>query len=177
MYATTHVIIPLIIIDLIRDYVFKHKHRRIIPRKYIFFVGIGGILPDIDIAIGYLLKLLSVDIPTWLHHGRITHSIIWPILLLIIAGFLWEGTKFSKGASKKEHHHWFLILTLVAVGILSHIFLDGLAGNTTPYYPLSQAVAFGAQRVHQLGMVSLDAIILLVWLFHEEWRHNIKKFF
>jgi membrane-bound metal-dependent hydrolase YbcI (DUF457 family) len=177
MLATTHVIIPLVIVDFLRDYFLKHKHRRLIPRKYIFFVGIGGILPDVDIFLGYILKFLSMDIPAWLQHGRITHSFLWPILLFIIAGFLWRGTKFSKGESKKEWHSAFLIVTLVAIGLLSHVLLDGFAGSTTPYYPFSTAVAFGAQRINHYTMVSIDAMILLIWLFHEEWRHNIRKFF
>jgi hypothetical protein len=177
MLATTHVILPLVIADLIRDYFLKHKHRRLIPRKYIFFVGVGGILPDIDIALGYLLRLFSVEVPQWLHHGRITHSIFIPIILFAISAFLWKDSKFSKGKYKKQIHHWFLITTLVTIGIVSHLLLDGLAGDTTPYYPISQAAAFGAQRFTHYMMVELDAVILLAWLFHEEWRHNIKKFF
>ncbi|MBT3583171.1 metal-dependent hydrolase [Candidatus Woesearchaeota archaeon] len=177
MLATTHVIIPLVIADLIRDYFLKHKHRRLIPRRYIFFVGVGGILPDIDIALAYLFNFLSIELPRLLRHGRITHSIFLVLALLIASAFLWSGTKFSKGPSKKEHHSWFLISILVAIGVLAHILLDGFAGDTTPYYPLSQAVAFGAQRINQQLMISIDAVILLAWLFHEEWHHNIKKFF
>lgn len=176
MLATTHVIIPLVIVDFIRDYFLKHKHRRLIPRAYVLFVGLGGILPDIDIALAHLLSFLSIELPRILRHGRVTHSIFIPAILLLIAASLWKWTKFSKGSSKKKHHHWFLIVTLIAIGMLSHILLDGFAGATTPYYPLSQAVAFGVQRINLQLMISIDAMILLLWLFHEEWRHNIKKF-
>jgi membrane-bound metal-dependent hydrolase YbcI (DUF457 family) len=176
MLATTHVIIPLVIVDLIRDYFLKHKHRRLIPRKYVFFIGVGGILPDIDIAIAYLFNFLNLELPRILRHGRITHSIFLAIFLFVVSALLWRGTKFSKGPSKKKHHHWFLVSTLIAIGILSHILLDGFAGDTTPYYPLSKMAAFGAQRIYQDAMISIDAVILILWLFHEEWRHNIKRF-
>jgi hypothetical protein len=176
MLATTHVIIPLVIVDFIRDYFLKHKHRRLIPRRYVLFVGLGGILPDIDIALAYLLNFLAIEVPRMLRHGRITHSMFIPLLLFVVAGFLWSGTQFSKGPAKKKHHSWFLVTTLIAIGILSHILLDGFAGDTTPYYPLSQAAAFGVQRINTQLMISIDAMILLVWLFHEEWRHNIRKF-
>ena len=176
MLATTHVIIPLVIVDFIRDYFLKHKHRRLIPRRYVLFVGLGGILPDIDIALAYLLNFLAIEVPRMLRHGRITHSMFIPLLLFVVAGFLWSGTQFSKCPAKKKHHSWFLVTTLIAIGILSHILLDGFAGDTTPYYPLSQAAAFGVQRINTQLMISIDAMILLVWLFHEEWRHNIRKF-
>ncbi|MBT3940446.1 metal-dependent hydrolase [Candidatus Woesearchaeota archaeon] len=176
MLATTHVILPIVVVDLIRDYFLRHKHRRLIPRKYVFFVGVGGILPDLDVALAYIFNFLSINLPDMLRHGRITHSILLPILFFTLAAGLWGGTKFSKGKSKKQHHQWFLILTLVGIGMLSHVLLDGFAGLTTPYYPISNAVAFGAQRINQQMMISIDAVILLVWLFHEEWHHNIRKF-
>jgi membrane-bound metal-dependent hydrolase YbcI (DUF457 family) len=177
MLATTHVIIPIVIADLLRDYFLKHKHRRLIPRRYIFFVGVGGLLPDIDIAIGYLLRFLLIDVPWWLKHHGVTHSIFFPIIMFTIAAMLWKYTKFSKGPSKKKHNHWFLVTTMLAIGIVAHLLLDGLAGDTTPFIPLSRAAAFGAQRIYLQHMISIDAVILLAWLFHEEGHHNIRKFF
>ena len=81
MDAVTHVLVPIVIVDLFRDYILPKAKQKILTNHYIFLVGIFGALPDIDIPISILLRALNVAVPNWLTHGHITHSIFIPIIL------------------------------------------------------------------------------------------------
>ena len=73
--AVTHILIPMIIVDFVRDHFFK-AHRRKWPNKYIFLVGLAGLLPDIDMPISILLLG-----NTYLHR-TITHTIWFALAFL-----------------------------------------------------------------------------------------------
>jgi membrane-bound metal-dependent hydrolase YbcI (DUF457 family) len=70
-----------------------------------------------------------------------------------------------------------ILLFVIAFGYSFHIILDlfVLGGPYMPLYPFSN---FTMPRtfVTQDQMFGLDAILLLVWLAHEEYKHRIKDY-
>jgi|TARA_B100001971_G_scaffold51296_1_gene46469 membrane-bound metal-dependent hydrolase YbcI (DUF457 family) len=164
--AVVHVLFAIIAIDLFRDYVIKNKRK--IPLFFVFSGGIAGLLPDADIPIYWLLNnLLGIQIE-WFHR-TITHSLFFPLMFFIIALlFLLINKRYS------------IFFAIITFGVSLHIFLDfALAGYIMPFYPLSTAT-YGLDLLSKLGIISImegiDAIVLLLWLWHEEAKHKISDF-
>jgi membrane-bound metal-dependent hydrolase YbcI (DUF457 family) len=170
--AVTHVLLTIIVVDLYRDYVAKHK--KYFTLHTVFIAGIAGLLPDIDIPLRAIASILNLNLHWFFQHGNITHTPFFAILFLIPALFLLYG-------DKKKEAMFFFVMTF---GILFHIFLDYLIGGGAYegimwFFPFSMH----AWRIHLLSMIgvsdlpmALDAIILLAWLYHEEIKHKISSF-
>ncbi|MBS3090771.1 metal-dependent hydrolase [Candidatus Pacearchaeota archaeon] len=182
-FAVTHVLVAIIIAELLRDYVFKKKF----PLHYVLIAGIAGMLPDIDIL---LVLFDGMSISSALNggamnlHPSFTHSILWiPIFLMLALTFLWLEKKgkirpieriFTKHKLKISG-----ILFVVALGIAVHLALDStLTGflrvgfftepiglNLIPPTPIGNMITAG-----------IDAVLLVLWLIHEELRHKISGF-
>lgn len=169
--AVTHVILTIVAVDLYRDYISKHK--RYFTLWAILVAGIAGLLPDIDIPLNFLLSNFGMSMQL-LEHGGITHTPFFALLFLIPFAILWRMKK----------HRLAILLLVVAFGVLFHTFLDFFIGGGDPegmmlFYPFSE------QRISQLGLLlfagfpaipALDAVILILWLVHEERKHKIRDF-
>lgn len=154
-YAVTHIILTIVLVDLTRDYVLKKK--RALSNKFLLLAGLGGILPDIDILFN--------------SHKTLTHTIWFALIFLIgaLAFYKIGNTKFYKGS------------LMLSVGISIHLLLDGfLSGGLHPLLPFSGVLLSlnlaDLTGIGQTGLLGLDAIILLVWLWHEEYKHRISGF-
>ena len=165
-FAVTHVLSAIIAVDLYRDYIAKHK--KYFTLHTIFIAGFAGLLPDIDIPLNWFLNLFGAEIL----HGTITHTPLFALLFLIPGFILWYHKKHI-------HAMYFFVTTF---GILFHIFLDFVFstdyGGIMFFYPLSTAT-FGLNLLQNVspGMfAAIDAIILLLWLWHEEMRHKISDY-
>jgi membrane-bound metal-dependent hydrolase YbcI (DUF457 family) len=162
-YAVTHVLAGIITLDLIRDYWIKDKKG--FPLYMIFIGGLAGLLPDLDIPIGWLFKsAFGVE----LMHRTITHSLVFPLIFFLLSLILFRNKKYS------------MIFAIVTYGISLHILLDMLiAGYVMPFYPF-YATQIGLGLIGGLPldgvMAGLDAVVLLIWLYHEEVRHKISDF-
>ena len=166
--AATHILIPIIIMDLIRDY--KLKDKKIITTNHLLLCGIGGILPDIDVAFGLLMTMINGASP-WIFHRTITHTLFIPLLLLVIAT---TYNYFNKEKTSK-------IFLMISFGYLMHIILDFLLIETImPFYPISTAkIGLNIISGNDIGitlMMALDTVILLVWLIHEQIKHRISDY-
>lgn len=103
----------MILVDLVRDHLFKEK-RRLLHNNYIFLAGIGGILPDIDMFIGWILFFLyGMDVT--IIHRLFTHTFVFPLILLALGVFAYK---------KVQRRHYWKILVMLGVGIFLHVFLD-----------------------------------------------------
>tara|TARA_Y100000310_G_scaffold306140_1_gene346985 strand:- start:80 stop:601 length:522 start_codon:yes stop_codon:yes gene_type:complete len=169
--AVTHVLLTIILVDLYRDYITKHKDY--FSLHTVLIAGIAGLLPDIDIPINWLLNSLNVSIE-FLKHGQFTHTPFFGLLFLIPAFILLKLDK------QKLSRYFFVI----CIGILIHIFLDiifggGAGDGSMLLYPLSTAT-YKIHLFSSLGLRNLaagiDAVILIVWLYHEEVKHKIVDF-
>ena len=167
-FAVTHVLLTMIILELYRDYFVKNKKK--FPLHFVFLGGIAGLFPDIDMLLGWILKPFGLVMV----HGMVTHTIFFALTFLAIAMIY---SRFNKEAST--------LFLIFFFGVSFHLFLDYLLGGgyyagSMLFYPLS----FKLYKLHLIAstniqnlMLGLDAIILLLWLYHEERRHKISSFF
>lgn len=162
---TTHIIVPLILADLCRDYIAKRKF----PLFFILVAGIAGLFPDIDIAIAFALKLFS-NIPLSMVHRQFTHTIFIPLMFLAVA-LLWRKNKKA-----------LLLFGAISFGIFTHLILDVLIqGTIMPFYPLNE-LNIGMNLLDSAGIdgriffAVLDGVILAAWLIHEFVKHKIRDF-
>ncbi|MCX6815003.1 MAG: metal-dependent hydrolase [Candidatus Aenigmarchaeota archaeon] len=170
--AVTHVLSSIILVDLYRDYVAKHK--KYFTIYTIFLAGFFGLLPDIDIVLEMTAGLFNLNIPALLQHGGITHTPFFAFLFLIPAAILWKSKKHRQSA-------YFFV---AAFAILLHISLDCLIGGGS-YEGVMWLFPFSMQswKIHVISYLNapniteaLDAVILLGWLWHEEKKHKISDF-
>jgi len=162
--AVTHIILTIALLDIFRHYVFGLKK---FPRYLLVIGGIAGLAPDLDIPLGWILTLLNgatVDI-----HGLFTHSIFFALLFAIIGAVL----------QYKKNLKWARILYVIAVGWTLHILLDCLfnAYSTVLWLLSINTTAYCPSGILENYRTSIDAIILVLWLLHEEISNKIKCYF
>ncbi|MFH0875356.1 MAG: metal-dependent hydrolase [archaeon] len=169
-YAVTHVLTAVILVDLYRDYVDKHRH--FFTMNTLFFAGFCALLPDIDIVFEIIAKLFNFTLPQILMHGGVTHTLLFNMILLVPLSMFWHDKKLR------------VMFLAGAFAVFSHIILDYLIFGASYdglmlFYPLTLAHfklhIFSWFGVANLGN-ALDAIILLAWLWHEERKHKISAF-
>ena len=166
-YAVTHVLAAIIAVDLYRDYFAKHK--KYFTLHTVFIAGFAGLLPDIDIPINWILNLLGAE----LLHRTITHTTLFGLIFLIPALILWFYKK----------HKVAMYFFVSAFGVFTHIILDYLfvvdnAGGIMFFYPFS-TMQYGLNLLQNVSpnlFAAMDAVILLLWLWHEEMKHKISDF-
>ncbi len=171
--AVTHIIVPLVLADIYRDYIAKKKFNI----RYVLIAGLAGLLPDIDILFAWFFKsFLNMGVSEI--HRTITHSLLFPLLFLVLFLFAKNyNPKFLKMQKLKLNY----IFLAIAFGTLIHIILDfTFSGNVYVLYPLSDFI-IGLNLI-PLGyfegtfFAGLDAIILVLWLVHEELKHRISDY-
>lgn len=175
-HAVTHILVAIIIADLFRDYVLKDTRR--FPLHYVLIAGIAGLLPDIDV-IAYWFLNLSYGAAMESVHRVFTHSFFIPIIILIIGLIVWKTRlNISLGKKTKLGH----VIILIAFGYFIHVALDFLiVGMVYPFWPLS-TMAVGLNIISYAGLggsvlAGIDAILLVLWLIHEEMKHKISDYF
>ncbi len=161
-YAVTHIITTIVILDIFRHYVFNKKR---FPRYLIVVGGIAGLAPDLDIPLTWLYNVFidgSVNL-----HRLFTHSFFFPAAFVLLALFLW----YYKNAK------WAKISAVIAFGWLFHILLDWLYGSTKGFlWPLEATLPAVGWNLYPLSP-SIDAILLVLWLVHEEAHSYVKDYF
>jgi membrane-bound metal-dependent hydrolase YbcI (DUF457 family) len=161
--AVTHIIGTIFILDLLRHYVFG---KRKFPRYLLVIGGIAALFPDIDVPIGWLLSFMQgAEV---IIHGLFTHSLLFPLLFLII-GIILHYAKNNK---------WAKISYVIAAGLLSHIIFDCLFNSYATFlWPLKiNTLTFCPKGIAAAYRTGIDAIILVVWLVHEEIHNNIRDY-
>ena len=182
-YAVTHVLVAMIIAELLRDYIFRKKF----PLHYVLIAGIAGMLPDLDILfvifrglpISSVLQGNAMSL-----HPSFTHSILWiPIFLALASAFLW----LEKKGRVKPIEMIFLrhklkisgILFICALGIAIHLGLDSTLTGFLRVGFFTKPIGLNLIPFNQFGnmvLSSIDAVLLVLWLVHEEIRHKISRF-
>jgi membrane-bound metal-dependent hydrolase YbcI (DUF457 family) len=165
-FAVTHVLFPIILVDLYRDYIAKRN--RYFTLHTVFIAGVFGLIPDIDIPVNYILNFFGLS----LVHRTLTHTPIFGLIFLLPAVILWYRKK----------HKVALYFFAASFGIFSHIFLDYFftadPGGIMLLYPFSYTpYALNLLQTITLDhFAAIDAVILLAWLWHEEYKHKIIDF-
>jgi len=175
--AVTHVLVPIIILDLFRDHAFrgrmKKKIKAIITNKFVFLAGFAGLMPDADVPLFTILELLGYQVQSDVGHRLFFHNIWIPLAFLgfFVLLHLLKQKKFS------------MVFLVLAFGFSMHLILDStVIGYIMPLFPLSIVeVGLNLSRLIPINattvMVSLDAVLLLFWLWHEETEHKIRDYF
>lgn len=159
-YAVTHVLIALIVADLISHYT-KYK----LKLYHILICGIAGLIPDLDVIVYWFLYFVAGI--SWDEvHRLFSHTLLLPAAFFIL-----------RYVFKKAR----IIFNMLALGTFIHLVLDfTLSGFIRPFYPLSKlTLGLNIISKSEFGisiLLSLDAIILVLWLWHEVKKHEIKDF-
>ncbi|HZX44248.1 MAG TPA: metal-dependent hydrolase [Candidatus Nanoarchaeia archaeon] len=166
-FAVTHVILTIVALDIIRDYIIKD--RKTFPLHYLFIGGVAGLLPDIDIPLFWLLDALGISV-SWFHR-TFTHSLLFAFAFMLVTVTLFLYSKKRK--------HW-LLAAVATFGVSFHLLLDGLLGGYIMlFYPFS-TIGFGIDLAQYITMPAIwqgiDALILLVWLWDLDRRHNLRDY-
>jgi len=168
--AVTHILVPLVLADIYRDYISKKRFNI----RYVLIAGLAGLLPDIDILIGWVLNIFKYFDISQLHR-TFTHTLFFPLAFLILF-LLTENynPKFIKRQKLKLNY----IFLATAFGVLIHILLDALFSG--PVYILPN-IRFGFNLIpldsfQGTFFAGLDAIIIVIWLIHEELKHRISDY-
>jgi len=174
--AVTHILIPIILLSLFRDYVVKNK--KSFPLHYVLIGGIAGLLPDIDVAVYYVLSFFDFSFNEV--HRIFSHN-IFVVLLFLLLGFLVYGLK-NKGFGK---HHLKLstIFFVISFGIFVHLLLDGIVqGEIILFYPfLNYNISLNLIKFVPIAWQNtiipvIDAVLLTTWLIYMEVKHKISDF-
>ena len=177
--AVAHFLIPALLAALFRDYYIKKQDKRKFPLHYVLIAGLGGVLPDLDVAAFWVLYFFGFTVDE-VHRG-ITHTLLFVVIFAVI-GIFTRRTHFS--SLRKHKLNLGVIFFLLAFGIFTHIALDAaIAGhNIRPLYPFSsQEVNFDLVNylpydLRSLAAPTFDAIFLLVWIVYLELKHKISDF-
>jgi membrane-bound metal-dependent hydrolase YbcI (DUF457 family) len=175
--AVTHFLIPVILLELFRDYFVRDK--KSFPVHYIFIGGLAGLLPDLDVAVYYILSFLGFTLEEV--HRTFSHNIFVP-LFFVGLGFLFYG--FKNKELGKHHLKLNKIFFVIAFGVFIHLALDAtVIGRIMPFYPLSH-YSIGLDLLNYAPvpwqstiLPTLDAIFLVLWMIYLEVRHKISDLF
>jgi len=175
--AVTHVLIALIIGSFIRDYFVKDKKK--FPLHYVLILGLAGILPDLDIAVFWILYFVK-GISLSEVHRTFTHTLFFSAIFFLAS---WATLKFKNKSLGRHHLKIHTIFWIIGLGILIHLGLDAtLSGQIRPFYPLSDfavgnnTTLFFPEPLAQIFWPCLDAALLVLWLIYIEWKHKISDF-
>lgn len=173
-YAVAHVILTIVTADIYRDYIAKKKF----PMIYVFVAGIAGLMPDLDIPAGWVFNFIFGT--HYNFHRIYTHSLSYAIGFFFIAMLFLASSRekykiFRWNVPKRA---FFMFFLAIAFGWFMHIGLDcALAAdgylNLIPSVPLK----FCPSPFSNQALVGFDAIILVLWLIHEQWKHKIRDYF
>lgn len=172
-YAVAHVILTIVIADIYRDYFARKKF----PMVYVLLAGIAGLLPDADIPFGWAYNFIFGT--SYNFHRWYTHSLLYVIVFFFIAMMV---SFFGKG--KYRFFRWnvpkqaiIMFFLAMSFGWLMHITLDcGLAADGFLNLMPSMPLAFCPHPWSNQAILGFDAIILVLWLIHEQYRHDIKDY-
>ena len=177
-YAVTHVLIAIVLLELFRDYFVKNKGA--FPLHYVLIGGLAGLLPDIDVAVFYLLSFFGFTIEQV--HRTFSHNLFVPLVFFAV-GIIIYG--FGIKSKKLGEHHLKLrnIFFVIAFGIFIHLLLDAVvSGAIIPFYPFS-GYSLGLNLISLFPFAwketiqqSIDAALLVLWLISIEVRHKISDF-
>ena len=172
-YAVTHVIVVIVLLSLYRHYIAKKKF----SNWYVLIGGIAGLLPDIDIPLQWMTSAIVGE--TVKFHRIFTHSLLCVGIFLIIAIPFWiyRHKKFRMFRKEWTYENIALLFTIIAIGWFIHMALDcAIASDYGMTIIPGIPINFCPSPFSNEALMGIDAIILILWLIHEEYAHKIKEF-
>ncbi len=174
--AVTHILIPIILLSLFRDYFIKNK--KTFPLHYVLIGGLAGVLPDIDVAVYYILSFFGFTLNEV--HRTFSHN-IFVVILFLLLGFL--VYRFRNKELGKHHLKLSTIFFVVSFGVFIHLLLDGIVqGGIILFYPFwdytfnLNLIRFAPIAWQDTIIPVIDAVLLTSWLIYMEVKHKISDF-
>jgi membrane-bound metal-dependent hydrolase YbcI (DUF457 family) len=187
--AVTHILVPIIALELLKDS--SKSAAKFFSRKYAFLVGMAGLMPDLDVHLVRFAEMFGSPLPvTDIGHRILFHNVWIPLgFFLFFVLFYHAIPKYTKKPkkSKAKFRNFGKVFLVLCIGWVVHLTLDStLTGYVMPFYPLNNYLAdcnlvgwfemeTGVPMLTTL--VSLDALLLFFWLWHEEEHNYIKDYF
>ena len=81
-YAVTHILVPIVLLSLFRDFYLKKNTKKKFPLHYVLITGLGGVLPDIDLIFSTFLNLIGIH--NWNIHRTFTHSLFFSLFFFML---------------------------------------------------------------------------------------------
>ncbi len=162
-FAVTHVIVAIVVLDFFRHYIFG---KDVFPRYLLAVGGIAGLAPDIYIPINIIIN--------WFTGSEGFYGLFFSHSLLVVLLFLLLGALFRY----LEKDTWEKVCYVIGAGIFIHLLLDcffGGAGKTF-FWPVSNISFCPSWRLAEHA-ARIDALILVLWIIHEEVHGKIKDYF
>jgi len=188
--AATHILVPIIVFESLRDR--SKRMARLFSPKHTFLVGVAGLMPDMDVPLFTTLNALGMTVQSPVNHRIFFHNVWIPLGFLLFAAFFayaWPSLRGRKNRKYKQGKSlaFAKVFLLLAVGWMLHLTLDAvLTGEVMPFYPVSDYLVnwnlvgtlSAVTNIPDLTIaVSMDALLLLFWLWHEEFTHRIRDYF
>ncbi|MEK6875570.1 MAG: metal-dependent hydrolase [Nanoarchaeota archaeon] len=177
--ATTHILAAVILIELFRDFFIKDNKK--FPRYYILIAAIGAVIPDLDIAIYYILYFFGFTFNQV--HRTFFHTIFIPLILFFAGIFAWT-INFKISQIGKRHMKLPRVFYILAFGSFLHLILDStIIGSISPFYPFSSykigldIISYLPKEISPLIIPTIEGILLLFWLFWMEFKLKISNYF
>ncbi|MBS3098848.1 metal-dependent hydrolase [Candidatus Pacearchaeota archaeon] len=164
--AVTHILFPIILFSVIRDFYLRKRERKSFPLHYVLLAGLGGTLPDIDIPISFILNFLGIA--SWELHRTFTHLFIFPAIFFILFLVFSRINARARICNLTRHNlKLSTIFLMISIGTLIHILLD----NSFIYF-----VDIFPQETRPWIPATLDGILLIIWIVYLELKHKISDF-
>ncbi|MEK6895639.1 MAG: metal-dependent hydrolase [Nanoarchaeota archaeon] len=173
MDAVAHFLVPAFLVALYRDFLVKKKF----SLHYVFLAGIGGLMPDFDIGVYFIMKILGSDVAYGQVHQVYTHIFLIPLILFLLF-LIFSYEKFNIRICLIRNHKLKLnyVFLVLAIGWLSHLLLDAIGDPIYPFLPFSLN-SFGIN--YNLGVLfqaTVDGVLFLLWMIYLEFKHKISDF-
>lgn len=165
--AVVHFIVSMLLVRFFAKKLLKINDKSHL-RQISFLGGIAGLLPDTDMLIVHAVKILGFS-PGYAIHRTITHSLILPLVLLLMALLFYRKKWVS------------IVLLIMALGSTVHITLDFITSNNLMlFYPFSESMSgVGLVPINDYGgkvLLSLDAAVFLLWIGWLFYKNKLTDF-
>jgi membrane-bound metal-dependent hydrolase YbcI (DUF457 family) len=176
--AIMHVLVPLVLMALIRDWYNSKKGKNVLSIHYVLVAGLAGLIPDLDVAVYWILYFSGYTLEEV--HRTFAHTIFIPLIFLILFLIFSKLKPIELGKRGLKLH---LIFLMFALGSFLHLVLDAIfVGYIIPLYPffsakigLNLAGMFPAP-LDRLFIPCLETAILVFWLVYLERKHKVSDF-
>jgi len=178
VYAATHIILAIIIIELFRKYYIKDNNK--FPRHYILLAAFAGLIPDLDIAAYYVLYFFGFSFSEV--HRTFLHTIFVPLILFLIAG-LFYTFKIHSSEAGKMHMKLPMIFFILGLGATIHLIVDTITGPIMFFYPFStfsvgyDLSLFLPEGLRRLIWPIVDGLLVLFWLTWMNFKLKVRDYF
>jgi membrane-bound metal-dependent hydrolase YbcI (DUF457 family) len=176
--AIMHVLVPLVLMALIRDWYNSKKGKKALSINYVLIAGLAGLIPDLDVAAYWVLYFSGYSLEEI--HRTFAHTIFVPLIFLILF-FIFSRLKPIELGKRGLKLH--LIFLMFAFGSFIHLVLDAIfISHIVPLYPLSGAriglnlAGMFPAPLDRLFIPCLETAILVFWLIYLERKHKVSDF-